>query len=185
MAALGQLVDNEVDPSSLKTPIPEGEYLAIVAGSEVKRSTNGQSEYIDLTLQIVQGKHEKRLLWDKIHTKNESKKAIDMATLRADEYSQACGLPRRATDSAQWHDIPLVIKVAVYEDEYQGEKSLKNKITKIRSRSGKPPAPSGQTQGAPWAGGGQGGGAPQGGENPSFGRGQDSGPQSGGGRNWD
>ena len=57
----------EVEPSSSFDPIPAGWYQAIISNSEMKATRDGYGEYLSLTLQIIDGQYENRLVFARLN----------------------------------------------------------------------------------------------------------------------
>ena len=69
----------EVEPSSSFDPIPAGWYQAIISNSEMKATRDGYGEYLSLTLQVIEGQYENRLVFARLNLKNANDKAVDIA----------------------------------------------------------------------------------------------------------
>ena len=102
----------EVEPSSSFDPIPAGWYTAIISNSEMKATRDGYGEYLSLTLQIIEGQHENRLVFARLNLKNANDKAVDIARKDLAAICRAVGV-MSPQGSEQLHDIPLMIKVKV------------------------------------------------------------------------
>ena len=102
----------EVEPSSSFDPIPAGWYTAIISASELKATRDGYGEYLSLTLQIIEGQHENRLVFARLNLKNANDKAVDIARKDLAAICRAVGV-MSPQGSEQLHDIPLMIKVKV------------------------------------------------------------------------
>ena len=61
----------DVDPQSNFDPIPAGWYKAMITESELKQTRNGQGNYLQLTLQVLDGQHAGRHLWDRLNLMNQ------------------------------------------------------------------------------------------------------------------
>ncbi len=59
----------EVEPSSSFDPIPAGWYTAIISNSEMKATRDGYGEYLSLTLQIIEGNYQNRLVFARLNLK--------------------------------------------------------------------------------------------------------------------
>ena len=102
----------EVEPSSSFDPIPAGWYQAIISNSEMKATRDGYGEYLSLTLQIIDGQYENRLVFARLNLKNANDKAVDIARKDLAAICRAVGVMSPQA-SEQLHDIPLMIKVKV------------------------------------------------------------------------
>ncbi len=102
----------EVEPSSSFDPIPAGWYQAIINASEMKATRDGYGEYLSLTLQIIDGQYENRLVFARLNLKNANDKAVDIARKDLAAICRAVGVMSPQA-SEELHDIPLMIKVKV------------------------------------------------------------------------
>ena len=101
----------EIEPSSFD-PIPAGWYQAIISNSEMKATRDGYGEYLSLTLQIIDGQYENRLVFARLNLKNANDKAVDIARKDLAAICRAVGvMSPQASD--ELHDKPLMIKVKV------------------------------------------------------------------------
>jgi len=101
-----------IEPNTSYEPIPAGWYTAIISSSEMKATRDGYGEYLSLTLQIIEGQHENRLVFARLNLKNANDKAVDIARKDLAAICRAVGVMSPQA-SEQLHDIPLMIKVKV------------------------------------------------------------------------
>ncbi len=140
----------EVEPSSSFDPIPAGWYQAIISNSEMKATRDGYGEYLSLTLQIVDGQYENRLVFARLNLKNANDKAVDIARKDLAAICRAVGVMSPQA-SEELHDIPLMIKVKVRPAS--GEYEASNDIGGYKAVEGAnlTPAPKTQTPVTPSA----------------------------------
>jgi hypothetical protein len=95
-------------PKSGFDPLPKGEYAAIVTESQMKITKAGTGEYLALTMQITDGEHSGRKIWENLnlHNPNEVAETIARANLKA--ISEACGFAE-LDDTDQLNDIPFIL----------------------------------------------------------------------------
>lgn len=141
------------------TPIPNGEYPAIVTNSEMKPTSNGKGHYLELTIQIIDGQYKNRNLWDRLNLDNPSDKAVQIAKAQLANLCRAVDV-LRPNDSAELHNRPFLLKVAVEKRQDNGQNT--NVVKGYRSINGQqqqggiapattPAAPEQTTGGgAPW-----------------------------------
>lgn len=140
MANLEGFDATEVAPTTDFSPIPAGEYLAMMIDSEMKPTKNGGGEYLNCALEIIDGEHRGRRLWDRLnlHNQNETAVKIAQATLSAICHAVNVMRPR---DSVELHGKPMLIKVALEErDDKPGQ--WKNEVKGYLPPNGKAPATS-------------------------------------------
>ena len=150
----------EIEPSSSFDPIPAGWYKAIISNSEMKPTRDGYGEYLSLTLQVVEGQYENRLVFARLNLKNANDKAVDIARKDLAAICRAVGVMSPQA-SEQLHDIPLMIKVKVraasgdYEasNDIGGYKAVEGaNLTPAPKAASKPqtPPPAATTTKKPW-----------------------------------
>ena len=150
----------EVEPSSSFDPIPAGWYTAIISASELKATRDGYGEYLSLTLQIIDGQYENRLVFARLNLKNANDKAVDIARKDLAAICRAVGVMSPQA-SEELHDIPLMIKVKVrpasgeYEasNDIGGYKAVEGaNLTPAPKAASKPqtPPPAATTTKKPW-----------------------------------
>ena len=101
-----------IEPNTSYEPIPAGWYQAIISNSEMKATRDGYGEYLSLTLQIIEGQYENRLVFARLNLKNANDKAVDIARKDLAAICRAVGVMSPQA-SEELHDIPLMIKVKV------------------------------------------------------------------------
>ena len=105
-----------VEPQQAFTPIPAGDYQVIITESELKTTKAGTGQYLKLKLQVLNGQHQNRVLFDNVNIKNpnETCQQIGQGTL-----SSICRAVNVLTpkDSAELHNKPLTAVVKVGTDQ--------------------------------------------------------------------
>ena len=150
----------EIEPSSSFDPIPAGWYTAIISSSEMKATRDGYGEYLSLTLQVIEGQYENRLVFARLNLKNANDKAVDIARKDLAAICRAVGVMSPQA-SEELHDIPLMIKVKVraasgdYEasNDIGGYKAVEGaNLTPAPKAASKPqtPPPAATTTKKPW-----------------------------------
>ena len=114
-----------IEPSNSYDPIPAGWYQAIISNSEVKPTRDGYGEYLSLTLQVIEGQYENRLVFARLNLKNANDKAVDIARKDLAAICRAVGVMSPKA-SEELHDKPLMIKVKVRPA--QGEYEASNDV---------------------------------------------------------
>lgn len=93
-------------------PLPRGSYNAIVIDSDIKTTKAGNGEYIELVIQVVDGIHAGRRLWERLNVSNPNKTAEDIAKAALAELCAAVGVTK-LTDTEQLHDRPFQVHVDI------------------------------------------------------------------------
>ena len=157
MANLTGFDANQIEPNKPFEAIPAGWYKAVISESEMKPTKAGDGEYLELTLQVIEGLHEGRNQWDRLNLKNKNEQAVEIARRTLSAICRAVGR-MTPNDSAELHNIPLMIKVGM--KEYEGE--MRNEVKGYKAVEGvgsqapqlsqaAPSAPTAAPKAAPWA----------------------------------
>jgi len=120
--------------------LPPDTYTAVITDSELKDTKAGTGNYIELSFQIIDGPHTRRMLWTRFNMKNPNPKAVEIGRDQFAAVAHAVGVPNvKATE--ELHNIPLKIRVdtQVRKDTLKEE----NRIFSYESMAG-----SGETGGA-------------------------------------
>lgn len=99
-----------------RSPLPKGTYAAIVMDSDIKSTKAGTGQYIELTLQVVDGQFAGRRIWDRLNISNPNKTAEDIALAQLQSLCQAVGVSNM-TDTHQLHDRPFSVTLDIDRKE--------------------------------------------------------------------
>ena len=102
----------EVEPQSSFEPIPAGWYTAMITDSEFKPTKSGTGEYLQLRLDVIEGEHEGRVLFDRLNLNNPNQTAVEIAQRQLSAICRAVGV-MTPQDSQDLHDKPLRVKVSI------------------------------------------------------------------------
>jgi hypothetical protein len=116
MADLGGFDASQVKESEFEA-LPAGEYRAVISDSERKKTKDGESELLQVKLQIIEGPFKNRTIIDRFNLWNKNPAATTIAQQQFKKVCEAVNIPK-PPDSSSLHMKPLVIKVAV--KEYNG-----------------------------------------------------------------
>lgn len=112
MAKLDQTFNaNEVPEREEFTPIPPGTYTAMVVASELKDTAKG-GQMIVLELDIQEGEHSGRKLFERLNIKNDNPKAVDIAFRTLGEIVKAVG-KTTIKDTEELHNKRMHVEVRV------------------------------------------------------------------------
>lgn len=146
MAQLGQAFNpNDVEPAADYSPIPAGEYNVMIIDSDMKPTKSQNGYYLELSMQVLEGEHANRIVWDRLNLQNPNQKAVEIAQRTLSSICHACGVTGVVQDSQQLHNIPMIAKV-VYVPEKDGY-GAKNEVKAYKASQQSQQAPS--TQPAP------------------------------------
>ncbi len=97
-------------PAPSREPIPRGMYQVIVIESAIKPTQAGTGEFIELTLQVVDGEFAGRRVWDRLNVSNPNKTAEDIAKRQLQELCLAVGVST-LNETEQLHDVPVLAEI--------------------------------------------------------------------------
>lgn len=121
------------------SPIPAGEYPAVITESEIKATKDGQGQYLKLKIEIIEGEFQGRLIFMNLNLWNQNPKAAEIARRELATIAAATGKVG-ASDSAEFHNIPMIVKVAV--EPGSGEYGPQNRIKMYSAYQSAASAPS-------------------------------------------
>ena len=113
------LVPEQVEFSAL----PEGKYVAIIVASEMKPTKSGQGQFLQLTMEVLDGPQKGRKVWARLNLVNQNQTAVDIAQRELGAICRAVGVIRPG-DSAELHNRPLLITVSVEKDDRNRENNV-------------------------------------------------------------
>jgi hypothetical protein len=150
MASLNGTFDaNAVEPSAPRDIIPPGEYLVQIVESEMADTKRGDGQMLKLTMDILEGPHAGRKLWDRLNLVNPNAQAVEIAQRTLSAICHATGR-LQVSDSEQLHFIPLVATVKVRPagmDKSGVQREAQNEIGGYKPAGGTArPAPAPQQQ---------------------------------------
>ncbi|RME98660.1 MAG: DUF669 domain-containing protein [Alphaproteobacteria bacterium] len=120
MANLNGFNAHEVEPNVGFDPIPAGKYLCIIANSEMKPTKNGVGEYLQLELEIIDGPHKGRKIWDRLTLKHPNELTVRIARGALSSICRAVGV-MAPKDSVELHNLPLLVSVGCKKREDTGD----------------------------------------------------------------
>jgi hypothetical protein len=115
MAFLGGFDASKVDPAGDFTPLPAGEYVAVIKKSEQVPTKNKEGEMLVFEWVIQDAAHKGRTIKQRLNIKNRNTVAVDIATRELSAICRATGV-MRPSDSTDLHGIPCKLLVAVSAD---------------------------------------------------------------------
>ena len=120
------------------SPLPEGEYTVTIKQADVKDTKAGNGQYINLRLDVADGKYARRVLFAMITLKNASEKAESIGRGQLRDLMSACGIGSlQDTDQLLGHTV----MVRVGQRDYNG--TTQNDVKGYKSVGGGIPATSG------------------------------------------
>jgi len=150
----------DVEPASEFTPLPNGQYVAVIGESDVKTTKRGDGKYLELVFVILEGEYTNRKIWTRLNIVNRNPVAQQIAIGHLSSICRAIGV-MKTVDSSELHNVPLRITV-VCKPRGDGN-GLTNEVTYFGPVDGaaapaaSAPAAAAQTRAeantAPWDGG--------------------------------
>ncbi len=128
MAAIGQNFNaNEYEAMGDFSPIPAGEYPAVITESEWKATKDQTGQYLQMKVEVIDGEFKDRTLFVRLNLQNKSTQAMDIAKRELATIAKAVG-EQYVQDSSQLHNKPMIIKVAVKpaDGQYGASNEIKN-----------------------------------------------------------
>jgi hypothetical protein len=126
-------------------PVPPGEYIAMIVADETTETKKG-GEMIVLEIDIQEGEHQGRKIFENLNIKNDNPKAVDIAYRTLAEIVKAVG-KQSIKDTVELHNKRLLITVKVeppkpYVDNNGNEQAgrAQNRITKFKPLAAATPA---------------------------------------------
>ena len=92
--------------------LPEGWYEALIIDSETKPTKAGTGHYLQLTLEVTEGEHKGRYVWDRLNLDNPNETAVAIAQETLASICHAVGV-LEPKETEELHDKPLSVRVAV------------------------------------------------------------------------
>lgn len=93
-------------------PLPPGDYPAIVSQTDMKDTKAGTGQYIELTIQVIDGEFSGRRIWERLNVINPSEQTVQIARAQLNQLAQACGV-NALKDTDQLLDIPFTLTLDI------------------------------------------------------------------------
>jgi hypothetical protein len=151
----------DIEPAEDFAPIPEGEYEVMITGTEWRDNSKGTGRYLSLSLQVIEGPYENRLLWEMLNLDNPNEQAVAISMKALSAICRAVGHTKTldTDDGAELCNRPMRVKIGI--DPAKGQYKAKNRVRawlpKLPgSRSSVDPGPAAQADAPakrtpPWA----------------------------------
>ena len=133
MSSLAGFDANNVKPDTGFDPIPVGRYSVVITESLMKPTKNGEGEYLQLSVQVVDGEYANRKLWERLNLKNKNAQAVTIAQAQLSAICRAVGI-MTPQDSAELHNIVCEVEVGMEKGQNPGD--MQNKIKKWLPKAG-------------------------------------------------
>lgn len=127
----------DVDPIGDREPIPEGEYEVMIVQTEWRDNSNSNGRHLKLTLEVLEGPHTGRLLWENLNLENDNQKTVEYAHRAVSSICRAVGFTGvlKSDDGEELCNSPMRVKVGI--DPPRNGYKASNRIRKWIESSGK------------------------------------------------
>lgn len=113
MANLGATFDaTVVEPTATFEPLPAGRYVVQIVASEMRPTRDGSGQYLWIEMDVLEGEHQGRKLWDRLNLVNPNAQAVEIAQRTLSAICHAAGR-LQLQDSEELHLIPMLVDVKV------------------------------------------------------------------------
>lgn len=110
-----------VAPSVAFEKLPDGEYPSVIIDSQMKDTKPkpgvAPGQYLELTLEVIDGPAKGRNFWERLNLFNSNPKTVEIAQANLSALCHAVGKVGMVSDSAELHNIPLLVKVKNRDDD--------------------------------------------------------------------
>ena len=101
-----------IEPTTAYEVLPAGKYRAQIVESEMRVTRNGMGQYLWLMLDILEGPHQGRKVFDQLNLVNANPTTVEIAQRTLSAICHATG-KLQVGDSEELHLIPMTIQVGV------------------------------------------------------------------------
>jgi len=149
MASLNGFDASQVPEQMEFTALPEGQYVVIATASEMKPTKNGQGQFLQFTFEVLDGPRKGGKVWARLNLVNGNQTAVDIAQRELGAICRAVGIIK-PNDSAELHNRPLLITVAVEKDDRNREGNVIKKYEAVNAGGVAPVGNAAPAGAAPW-----------------------------------
>ena len=101
-----------VEPTTPYELLPAGKYRAQIVESEMRVTRNGMGQFLWLMLDILDGEHKSRKIFDQLNLVNPNPTTVEIAQRTLSAICHATG-KMHVSDSEELHLIPMTIQVKI------------------------------------------------------------------------
>jgi Protein of unknown function (DUF669) len=145
MANLGGTFDaSGVEPNAPREALPPGNYKVQILQSEMRVTKAGTGQLLWLDLEVLEGPHQGRHVYDQLNLINPSPMAEEIAQRTLSAICHAIG-QLQVSDSEELHFLPMMVKVAVTREGYnevKGYRPVQTAATGASTPAANAPLPS-------------------------------------------
>lgn len=104
--------DGNKEKMSDFSPIPSGDYIAILTKSEWKETKAKNGHILNLQWKIIEGEYKGRILFAGLNLDNPNAQTVEIANKEMNTICDACG-KFGVQDTEELHNIPCLLKVGM------------------------------------------------------------------------
>jgi hypothetical protein len=130
---LQEIIDPTLGEMGTLDPLPAGEYLCVITDSEPTKTKDGNSQYLKIELEVVDGDYKGRKVFSNLNLWHSKPQVVEIAKKELNSIIAATGV-QNPKDSSQLQGIPIVVKLTQKKSEYMGEERIQNNIVGYRSK---------------------------------------------------
>ena len=101
-----------VEPTTAYELLPAGKYRAQIVESEMRVTRNGMGQFLWLMIDILEGEHKGRKIFDQLNLVNPNPTTVEIAQRTLSAICHATG-KMHVSDSEELHLIPITIQVKI------------------------------------------------------------------------
>ena len=147
MSLLNGFDATKIEKSNGFEPLPVGDYTCCISASEEKPTAAGNGHYLQLNIEVLDGEHKGRLLFERLNLDNPNATVVEIAKETLAYICEAVGI-LQPPNAMVLHGKPMTCSVGVEKRKDNGE--LTNRIkgySPLSSTTTTQPNATGQ----PWA----------------------------------
>jgi Protein of unknown function (DUF669) len=145
MANLGGTFDaSGVEPNAPLEALPPGNYKVQILQSEMRVTKAGTGQMLWLDMEVLEGPHQGRHVYDQLNLINLSPMAEEIAQRTLSAICHAVG-KLQVSDSEELHFLPMMVRVAIQPNGYnevKGYKPVQTAATGASTPAANGPVPS-------------------------------------------
>ena len=116
----------DFEPATSYEPLPANWYKCVITDTEKKPTKKMTGSYLQLTIEVIEGQHAGRKVFDRLNLDNPNSVAVQIAQSSLSSICRAIDV-NNPQDSVELRDKPLMVKLAVKpaDGEYGASNDIK------------------------------------------------------------
>ena len=136
----------EIEPATSYEPLPADWYKVVITDSEEKPTKAMTGSYLQLTIEVIEGQHAGRKVFDRLNLDNPNSVAVQIAQSSLSSICRSINV-NDPKDSIELRDKPLMVKLAVKAAD--GQYGASNDIKEYAATGGATASPAPAAAAAP------------------------------------